>query len=111
MVEIIAEGSLNFVPDITLELKLNQTYNASVVEEQPIYTGGKIKTAHKMAEKGREMAEANVALSEIEVLVLSDEAYWNVVKVKALIESAVQYKETLEELHRMVQNEIGRAHV
>src|SRR5690625_7419695 len=58
------------------------------------------------------MAEANVALSEIEVLELSDEAYWNVVKVKALIESAVQYKETLEELHRMVQNavDVGMTH-
>lgn len=112
MVGLIPEGSLAFVPDIPLELKLNETYNASVVVEQPIYTGGKIKTAHKMAEKGREMAEANVALSEIEVLVLSDEAYWNVVKVKALIESAVQYKETLEELHRMVQNavDVGMTH-
>src|SRR5699024_10863027 len=80
--------------------------------EQPIYTGGKINAANKMAEKGREMAQANVALSEIEVMALSDEAYWNVVKVKALIESAVQYKETLEELHRMVQNavNVGMSH-
>jgi outer membrane protein TolC len=40
------------------------------------------------------------------VIVLCDEAYWNCVKVKALIESATQYKETLQELHRMVVNAV-----
>lgn len=109
---LIPEEGLAFLPDIPLELQLNKTYNASLVIEQPIYTGGKIKTAHEMAEKGREMAQANVKLSKIEVIVHTDEAYWNVVKVKSLIESAIQYKETLQELHRMVQNavEVGMTH-
>src|SRR5690625_3378500 len=89
MVGLIPEGSLAFVPDIPHELKLNETYKASVEVEQPKNTGGKIKTPNNMAETGREMAVANVALSDIEVLVLSDEAYWNVVKVKALLESAM----------------------
>lgn len=106
------DGGFAFMPDIPLELKMSDTYNASVKVEQPIYTGGKINAAYKMAQKGREMAQANVELSEVEVIVLSDEAYWNSVKAKALIESAVQYKETLQELHRMVQNavEVGMTH-
>src|SRR5699024_5934743 len=103
----IPDGGFAFMPEIPLEFAFSNTYNAAVKIEQPIYTGGKINAGNKMAEKGREMAQANVALSEIEVMVLSDEAYWNVVKVKALIESAVQYKETLEELHRMVQNAVN----
>lgn len=109
---VLPDGGFAFMPDIPLELKVSDTYNASVKVEQPIYTGGKIATAYKMAQKGREIAQANVALSEVEVIVLSDEAYWNSVKAKALIESAIQYKETLQELHRMVQNavEVGMTH-
>lgn len=109
---MIPDGGFAFMPDIPLELKMSDTYNASVKVEQPIYTGGKINAAYKMAQKGREMTQANVELSEVEVIVLSDEAYWNSVKAKALIESAVRYKETLQELNRMVQNavEVGMTH-
>ena len=105
-------GGFAFMPDIPLELKMSGTYNASVKVEQPIYTGGKVTAAYKMAQKGHEMAQANVKLSEVQVIVLCDEAYWNCVKADALIESATQYKETLQELHRMVTNavDVGLTH-
>ncbi len=99
-------GGFAFMPDIPLEFKLSGTYNASVKVEQPIYTGGKVTAAYRMAQKGREMAQTNQKLSEVQVIVLCDEAYWNCVKVKALIESATQYKETLQELHRVVQDAV-----
>ncbi len=103
---VTPNGGFAFMPDIPLELKLSGTYNGSVKIQQPIYTGGKITSAYKMAKKGYEMAQVNEKLSEVEVIVLCDEAYWNCVKVKAMIESATQYKETLQELHRVVQNAV-----
>ena len=103
---VVPNGGFAFMPDIPLELELSGTYNAAVKVEQPIYTGGKVSTAYKMAQKGHEMAQANEKLSEVQVIVLCDEAYWNCVKVKALIESATQYKETLQELQRMVQEAV-----
>ncbi len=103
---VVPNGGFAFMPDIPLELELSGTYNASVKVEQPIYTGGKVTTAYKMVQKGHEMAQANEKLSEVQVIVLCDEAYWNCMKVKALIESATQYKETLQELHRMVQEAV-----
>lgn len=105
-------GGFAFMPDIPLELKLSGTYNASVKIEQPIYTGGKVTTAYKMAKTGQEMAQVNEALTAAQVVLLCDEAYWNCVKAKAMIETAAQYQETLLELYRMVQNgvEAGMTH-
>ena len=102
----IPNGGFAFMPDIPLELKVKSAYNGSLRIEQPIYTGGKVTAAYNMAKKGHEMAQANEKLSEVEVIVQCDEAYWNCVKVKALIESATQYKETLQELNRMVGNAV-----
>ncbi|MGO3689013.1 MAG: TolC family protein [Psychroflexus halocasei] len=110
--EMIPSGGFAFLPDIPLELNLNRIYNAGIKLEQPIYTGGKINAAYRMAQKSREMAQANQNLTKVEIIVLSDKAYWNSVKVKALIVSANLYKETLKELLRIVQNAVdeGMAH-
>lgn len=109
---VVPNGGFAFMPDIPLELKLSGTYNGSLKIEQPIYTGGKITAAYKMAKTAHQMAIVNEALSASQVILLCDEAYWNCVKAKAMIETATQFKETLEELQRMVQNavEAGMTH-
>ena len=96
-------GGFAFMPDIPLELKVKSAYNGSLRIEQPIFTGGKITAAYKMAKTGLEMAQMNEKLSEDEVVLLCDEAYWNCVKADAMIETATQFKETLQELHRTVE--------
>lgn len=94
------------MPDIPLELKLDGAYNAALQVKQPIFMGGKITAAYNMAKKGEEMAKVNEKLSELEVIVECDEAYWNCVKAASMIKTALQYQETLQELHRMVQNAV-----
>ena len=101
-----SNGGFAFMPDIPIEIKLSGTYNGSLRVEQPIYTGGKITAAYNMAKTGHEMAQINEKLSESQVILLCDEAYWNCVKAKAMIETALQYTETLNELQRMVQNAV-----
>ena len=103
---VIPNGGFAFMPDIPLELKLSSTYNGSLRVEQPIYTGGKVTAAYKMAKTGLEMAQVNEKLSESQIILLCDEAYWNCVKTKAMIETATQYKETLQELHRTVKSAV-----
>ena len=99
-------GGFAFMPDIPLELKVKSAYNGSLRIEQPIFMGGKITAAYKMAKTGLEMAQANEKLSEDEVILLCDEAYWNCVKAEAMIETATKYKETLEELYRTVEGAV-----
>ncbi|MFA6759391.1 MAG: TolC family protein, partial [Bacteroidales bacterium] len=84
----------------------NSTYNGALRIEQPIYTGGKVTAAYKMAQTGYQMAQVNQELSQYEVILLCDQAYWNCVKAKAIIETTRQIKETLIELERMVKNAV-----
>lgn len=102
----LPNGGFAFLPDIPLELKVKSAYNASLRVEQPIFTGGKITAAYKMAKTGLEMAQMNEKLSEDQIILLCDEAYWNCVKADAMIETATQYKETLQELHRTVEGAV-----
>lgn len=103
---MIPNDGFAYLPDIPLELKVGGTYNAALQVEQPIYMGGKVTAAYQMAKKGQEMTQVKEKLSAVELSVLSDKAYWNTVKVKAMITSANQYKATLEELHRTVKNAV-----
>lgn len=46
-----------FLPDIRLSLNLRGVYSAGVQLEQPVYMGGKIRAAHKMAKSVRRLPE------------------------------------------------------
>lgn len=97
-------GLLGDLPGIPLELKFANTWTANVRAEQPLYMGGKITSAYKMSRIGDEIAGLNQHLTEAEVLVQADEAYWTHVKTNELTKSARKYKEVVSELYRVVQN-------
>ena len=98
-----------FMPDTEFKLKLNNSYTAGLMAKQPIYMGGKITAAYKMARIGHELANLNKNLTRSEVLVLTDEAYWGYVKVYELHKVAEKYKAVVNELFRNVQagHEVG----
>lgn len=98
-----------YMPDTEFRLKLNNTYTAGIKAEQPLFMGGKITAAYRMAKIGRELAELKGNLTRSEVLVLTDEAYWMYVKASELHKVAKQYQEVVGELLRNVQDgyEVG----
>lgn len=87
-----------FMPDIELELGLRGVYSAGLMLEQPIYMGGKIRSAFHMATIGKEMAEINKEYSRAEVITEADEAYWQYLRVVELVTSAEKYKVVVAEL-------------
>lgn len=95
-----------FLPDIELALGLRNVYSVGVMLEQPVYMGGKVRTAFKMASIGKEMAELNVHSSRAQVLTESDEAYWQYVRVKEQLKSAEKYLEVVSELVKNVTDAI-----
>lgn len=101
-IEMPAE--LSFIPNIPLELKINNTYMLGVQAEQPLYMGGKLRAAYKMSQIGKQMSETNKALTRTEIIARTDAAYWTCVKVRELHLSAVKYKEVVSELLRVVDN-------
>lgn len=65
-----------FLPDIGIKVGLRGVYMAGVQLLQPVYMGGKIRTAHLMAKTGEWMADENLRLNRSEVLLETDKAYW-----------------------------------
>ncbi|MDR0368201.1 MAG: TolC family protein [Bacteroidales bacterium] len=90
--------------DIDLTVKPNNTFLAGITFEQPVFMGGKITAAYKMSKIGREMAQLNLELTDAEVILKTDEAYWQYVKVIELYTTALKYKEVVENVCTDAQN-------
>lgn len=93
-----------FLPDIGLRLSLRGVYTAGVQLEQPVYMGGKVRTAYEMARVGETIAGENLRLSRSEVLLETDKAYWQLLRVEEQLKAAVKYRETVGGLLEEVRN-------
>lgn len=91
-----------FLPDIDLTLGMQNAYTVGVLLEQPLYLGGKVRSAFRMASIGKEMADLNVKYSRAEVITEADEAYWQYLRVKEQAKAAQKYLEVVTELVRNV---------
>lgn len=87
-----------FLPDIQLQLSLRGIYTAGVQLEQPLYMGGKIRAAHAMAKVGEEIATENIRLSRSEMLLETDRAFWQLMRVEEQVLAAEKYQEVVKEL-------------
>lgn len=65
-----------------LKTDTKQMYALSVMVTQPIYMGGAITAANKIADIGEQMAQNNIDASTQSTLHDIDNAYWTVVSVK-----------------------------
>ena len=77
-----------------------QMYALSVMLTQPVYMGGAIIAANRMAAIGEEMAQNNIEASTQNTLHSIDQAYWTVVSVhhkKQLAESYLAVVKKLED--------------
>lgn len=76
----------------------------SLTVTQPIYAGGKIKLGRDLATKGVQIQEAQKALTETEVLLNVDKAYWQIVSLKEKIKLAEKFEALLESLSKELTN-------
>lgn len=93
-----------FLPDIDLALSIRNAYTVGLMLEQPLYMGGKVRSAFRMATIGKEMAGLNLEYSRSEVIAGADEAYWQYVRVKEQAKAARKYLEVVEELVKNVKD-------
>ncbi|MDR1331597.1 MAG: TolC family protein, partial [Tannerella sp.] len=78
-----------FFPGMDFSLRMKSLWMAGVSAEQPIYTGGKITSAYRMARIGDEIAGLNRQLSRAEIIVKTDEAYWTCIRTNELVKLAL----------------------
>lgn len=100
-----------FLPDIKLRLGLRGVYTAGLQVEQPVYLGGKIRAAYRMAEIGEEIATENVRYNRSEILLETDRAYWQLLEVEEQVRAAESYRQTVAQLVDNLRNsrEVGMA--
>lgn len=88
-------------PDIDMmgmEMRMRGTYMAGLTLTQPIYAGGKISAARRMARIGEEVAGEQRRKTRMEVLVEADNAYWTLVAVEGKVRMLESYAAQMDTL-------------
>lgn len=80
--------------------------NVSADVKQPIYAGGKIKLGKDATAKVVEIYEGKKILTETDVLLDVENAYWQVVQVKEKIVLANKYRDMLQVLRKDLKNSV-----
>ena len=100
----IPNGGFAYFPGIDLNYKVRTVWMGGVQVEQPIFMGGKILAAYKMATLGKQMAQLNENLTATEVILETDQAYALMVKAQEMSKVAESYHAVLQELMKNVQS-------
>lgn len=81
-----------------MELQMKGVYLAGFSLVQPIYTGGKIITANKLAKIGEEAAREQLQAVSMDVVANAEKSYWMLVAVKSKIEMINAYLTQLDSI-------------
>jgi len=79
---------------------LNYGYVSAV---QPVYAGGQIRNGNKMANLGIEINKQNLALSEDEVKIKTEELFWTIVSLKEKMKTLLRYEVLVDALLKDVE--------
>ncbi len=90
-----------------LNTDTRQMYALSVMVTQPVYMGGAITAANKMAQIAEEMAQNNINSSTQNTIHSIDKAYWTVVSVNHKKRLAESYLAVVKKLDDDVKKMIG----
>ena len=86
-------------------------FAASVMLRQPIYMGGAIIAANKMADIAELMADNDLDMQTQKTLYSIDQAYWMVVSLKQKQKLAVSYRDLVkkldEDVHKMIKQGVA----
>lgn len=101
-------GSANvlyYAPDSEMmdmmTLQLRGTYMAGISLTQPIYAGGKIIAANKMASIGENISKEQMRATRMDVLADAERAYWTYVAVLAKVDMMESYQTMMDSIYMM----------
>lgn len=93
-----------YFPGMNLETEELKVYQAQVAMQIPIFSGGQIRYANKMADKGVEIAGHAYQLETDQVIFNTDQVYWQLVALKENLIVARKYVEMLESLEQQLKD-------
>ncbi|WP_372747000.1 TolC family protein [Lutibacter sp.] len=90
-----------YVPPISIQT-LDYANTAMVTAVQPLYAGGRIRIGNKLAELNGEVTQSQYNLTKSEILVTTEDYYWNLVALNEKIITLKNYEKLLKELQKEV---------
>ena len=84
-------------------LQMRGMYMAGLTLMQPLYAGGKIMAANKMAKIGVESLSESRRMTVAEVITQADNAYWSYIAVGEKVKLLEAYSTQLDELARQIK--------
>lgn len=102
----VATGSSAYFPGMDVDYETGTVWRGSVSVTQPLYTGGKVTTAYRMAQLSEQMAQTQESLSRQEIYVEVVEAYTLLVRAQEMQRVARQHHALLRELLQNVQSAV-----
>ncbi|MFR9503462.1 MAG: TolC family protein [Rikenellaceae bacterium] len=97
-------SSYAYMPDMLFDFEMGSVVSAGLQATQPIYMGGKVSTATKLARVGVEVAAIEQNRGEADVILSTDEAFYTYLKVGEMLRSADAYYTVVEEFYRQVES-------
>ena len=98
------------LPDIEMtgmELAMRGTYMAGLTLTQPIYTGGKISAGRQMARLGRQVADEQLRMTRMDVLVDADNAYWSYIAVRRKVRMLESYSTQMDTIYKQTSSAVA----
>lgn len=94
-----------------MTLQMRGAYMAGINLTQPIYTGGKITAANRMAAVGQDVYRQQLRATRMDVIADAEKAYWTYVGVLEKVEMTKAYLALMDSVYEMTNNsvEIGMA--
>lgn len=102
--QFLPNNGFAYFPGIDLNYKVRTVYMGGIQIEQPIFMGGKITAAYRMATLGKQMAQLNENLTSTEIILETDQAYALMIKAQEMNKVAESYNAVLQELLKNVQS-------
>ncbi|WP_053404925.1 TolC family protein [Persicobacter sp. CCB-QB2] len=98
-----------YSPGMSMTMDKMSLVAADVSLIQPIYTGGKINAINKQAKIGQEISQENYQLTYSDIIVKTDQAYWNVIAARDGVALSKSYLEMLTDLEEQMADmqEVG----
>ncbi len=97
-------NSYAMLPATSVAHNLKNSIYATVALEQPIYMGGKILAANKMAEIGADLYNLNTTEQRQAIILETDKIYWTYLSVIEQVKVVEKYLSLLDSLIIMVNN-------
>lgn len=86
-----------------MTMQLRGAYMAGLNLTQPIYAGGKIRSANRMADVAHEIAGEQLRAARMDVLADAEKSYWTYVAVLSKIEMIESYLSMIDSIHEVTE--------